>query len=110
MLFRKRILTDTELIPVVTDLIAGIQRIHAIDRYLALGEEHPAELESLDHSYPTRDGDEYDRMLETERKRADDAELALDRLRSRRSVRLALALSRPFRRTFQMVRSWRKRG
>ena len=49
------------------------------------------------------------RALEAEKKRADEAERALNRLRNRRSVRFALAVARPFRGLFRSVRTWKKR-
>ena len=109
MFFRKRVLTDSELIPVVTDLIANIGRLHAFDQrlsfvegYFGLDEKH------LDDAARPIEGEEL-RALEAERKRADEAERALYRLRNRRSVKVALALARPFRGLFQTVRSWKKR-
>jgi hypothetical protein len=98
MMFRKRILTDAELVPVVTDVLASLERIHAMEARLssiALPGERVEE--------PTSEA------LEAERKRAEDAERALDRLRNRRSVRLALAVSQMFRPLFRGVRAWKKR-
>jgi hypothetical protein len=97
MMFRKRILTDTELVPVVTDVLASLERIHAMEaRLSSIGfPTEPIEM-------PTSDA------LEAERKRAEQAELALDRLRNRRSVRFALAVSQMFRPLFRAVRSWKK--
>ena len=100
MFFRKRILTDSELIPVVTDVIAGLQRIHAIEAQLS---------STLLRSDQTVD-DQIPGTLEAERKRADDAERALDRLRNRRSVKVALSISQFFRPMFRRVRSWKKRS
>ena len=39
LFFRKRVLTDTELIPVVADLLAAIPRFHGVDRRLTVVEE-----------------------------------------------------------------------
>ncbi len=98
MMFRKRILTDTELVPVVTDVLAGLERIHAME----------ARLSSI--AFPREPAEEpTSEALEAERKRAEEAELALDRLRNRRSVRLALGLSQVFRPLFRAVRSWKKK-
>jgi hypothetical protein len=101
MVFRKRVLTDGELIPVVTDLIASIDRIHSIDTRLAalegrLGGDRPAA--TIDES----------RALRAERRRAEAAERDLQRLRNRRSVKLALAMAKPFARVFHVVRTWKK--
>jgi hypothetical protein len=111
MMFRKRILTDHELIPVVTDLIANIERIHTIEKRLALFEgAFEPERTALDrHTGPELSAEER-LSLETERKRADEAERALNRLRNRRSVKLALALARPTRGVFRAVRSWKTKG
>ena len=109
MFFRKRVLTDTELVPVVADLLASIPRFHSVDQRLFVVEE------LLGLSEPTADRpggmDEADAMgvLEAERKRADEAERALYRLRNRRSVRVALAFARPFQGLFRTVRAWKKR-
>ncbi len=109
LIFRKRVLTDSELIPVVTDLIANIGRLHAFDQRLSFVEGYfGLEEKHLDSAARPIEGEEI-RALEAERKRADEAERALDRLSNRRSVKMALALSRPFRGLFQTVRSWKKR-
>lgn len=99
IVFRKRILTDTELIPVVTDVIASLQRVHAIEQ--KIGAVVRSQGVDFKQQAPS--------SLEAERKRADDAERALKRLQSRRSVRLALAVARPFRGMFRTVRSWKKK-
>ncbi len=108
MFFRKRVLTDTELVPVVADLPQH-PRFHSVDQRLSVVEE------LLGLSEPTADRpggmDEADAMgaLEAERKHADEAERALYRLRNRRSVRVALAFPRPFQGLFRTVRAWKKR-
>jgi hypothetical protein len=96
--FRKRIMTDSELIPVVSDVITSLHRFHAV-------EERLKSMLSSDGA----DGALSTSSVEAERIRADKAERALDRLQNRRSVRLALALSRPFRPLFRTVRSWKKK-
>ena len=98
MFFRKRILTDTELIPVVNDVLASLQRIQATEERLA---ETVFRSEAAEE--PTS------ALLDAERKRADAAERALNRLSNRRSVRFAMAMSRPFRPLFRSVRSWKKK-
>lgn len=103
MMFRKRILTDNELVPVVTDLIANTQRIHTIQERLSRVEDEFEASMRQDRPSP----DDIAR-LEAERKRAEKAERALYRLTNRRSVRLALALSRPFKPFFRTIRSWKK--
>jgi hypothetical protein len=107
LFFRKRLLTDTELIPVVTDLIANTQRLRAIDEHFS-SVEGRLEREGALEPPTVRATEEHRRALDAERKRADEAERALTRLRNRRSVRLALALSRPTRGLFRMVRSWKR--
>lgn len=108
MMFRKRVLTDRELVPVVTDLIANIERINTIEQRLGLVEDRLSR-EGIDRrsSAPVVEGGD-PRRVEVERKRAEKAELALDRLRNRRSVRMALALARPTQGIFRVVRSWKK--
>lgn len=110
MLFRKRVLTDSELLPVVTDLIAHTQRLHRIDTRLKAIEGQmkkagitPRRADAAFGEYVPRSA------VEAERARADAVESELSRLRNRRSVRFALALSRPFRPLFQAVRSWKKK-
>lgn len=107
MFFRKRVLTDSELIPVVTNLIASVRKIHTIDERLSSIEDRLLQRGILNSnsSVQRREGRS---SLEAEKKRADDAERALNRLRNRRSVRLALSISRPTRGVFRMVRSWKK--
>jgi hypothetical protein len=108
MFFRKRVLTDSELIPVVTDLIASLHRIHTIEDRLA-STQGRLQREGIHVSRgtgPLRDPDPG--TIEAERKRADTAERDLERLRNRRSVKLALALARPTRGVFRAVRSWKK--
>ena len=100
MVFRKRVLTDRELIPVVTDLIASVGRIHSIDTRVAALEDRIGVAPSV--------SEETARTLRHERRRADAAERDLQRLRNRRSVRLALAIARPFGRLFQAVRTWKR--
>ncbi|MGA9275457.1 hypothetical protein [Ilumatobacter sp.] len=97
MVFRKRVLSATELTPVVTDLIASVERIHSIDVRLTAIE---GQLE------PGQEGDDAPAVAH-ERRRADAAERNLRRLRSRRSVRLALVLVSPLRRPIQRVRTWK---
>lgn len=116
LVFRKKILTDSELIPVVADVIANIGRIHSFDVRLSSVEavlEHEGEPD-----LPVLEGgsDTFRRALEAEKQRADkaekragDAEQAFARLSGRRSVRFALALSRPARGLFRRVRSWKKK-
>ena len=96
MFLRKRILTDTELIPVVSDVIASLHRVHVLENRLSTALAGGVDVPSSE-------------ALESERRRADEAELALNRLQNRRSVKLALALSRPFRPLFRAVRSWKKK-
>lgn len=108
-MFRKKVLTDTELIPVVTDLIASTQRIHTIDQRLSAIESRLAGSRLVPGggaSGPPASSEPG--SLEAERKRADDAERALDRLRNRRSVKVALALAKPSRGAFRTIRSWKK--
>jgi hypothetical protein len=107
MMLRKRVLTDSELVPVVTDLIANLQRVHAIDQRLASVESllTGKGLSNLRTAPPSLD----QASLAAETKRADDAEHALTRLRSRRSVKVALGLARPTRGLFRTIRSWKKR-
>ena len=109
LFFRKRVLTDTELIPVVADLLAAIPRFHSVDRRLTIVEERLGLSASTPDRLGGEDGSDVRRALEAEKKRADEAERALNRLRNRRSVKLALAVARPFRRLFQSVRTWKKR-
>jgi hypothetical protein len=98
MMFRKRILIDSELIPVVTDVQASLERLHAME----------ARLSSI--AFPAQAVDEpTSEALAAERNRADEAEIALDRLRNRRSVRFSLAVSQVFRPLFSAVRSWKKK-
>ena len=109
IMFRKKVLTDTELIPVVTDLIASTQRIHTIDQRLSAIESRLAGSRLVPGggaSGPPASSEPG--SLEAERKRADDAERALDRLRNRRSVKVALALAKPSRGAFRTIRSWKK--
>lgn len=96
--FRKRILTDSELIPVVSDVITSLHRVYAVEKRL----KSMLSSDGADGALSTS-------SVEAERRRADQAERALDRLQNRRSVRLALALSRPFRPLFRAVRSWKKK-
>ena len=98
MMFRKRILTDSELIPVVADVLASLERLHAMEARLSTIAFPGQQVEE-----PTSE------VLEAERKRAEEAEIALDRLRNRRSVRFALAVSQVFRPLFKTVRTWKKR-
>lgn len=100
--FRKRILTDSELIPVVTDLIASIQRIHTIEHWLSSGQVRQAG--GVAHLVGESDPD----TVRALRRRAEAAERNLERLRNRRSVKLVLALARPTRGVFRAVRSWKK--
>lgn len=107
--FRKRVITDSELIPVVTDLISNIERIHTIDERLSSIEVRMARTEKRDLRLAEQRNEEQRRSLEAQKKRADAAEQALDRLRHRRSVRMALAAARPSRAIFRAVRSWKKK-
>jgi hypothetical protein len=109
MLFRKHVLTDSELTPVVADILASIPRLQSVDRRLTTIERSLGIGGSLSEQSNGEDGTEGISMLEAERKRADDAERALYRLRNRRSVRFALAVSRPFKGMFRSIRSWKKR-
>jgi len=109
LFFRKRVLTDSELIPVVADLLASIPRFHSVDRRLSVVEDHLGLGELTVDRLGGTDGSDVMRALEVEKKRADDAERALHRLHNRRSVRLALAVARPFRGLFRTVREWKKR-
>jgi hypothetical protein len=106
MMFRKRVVTDTELVPIVTDLMANIQRIHTIEKRLSYVEGRVDPDRGRDHR-AADDSDEGVRSLEAERERAEDAERALNRLQNRRSVKIALALSRPFKPLFRTVRLWK---
>jgi hypothetical protein len=109
MMFRKHVRTDSELVPIVTDLIASLQRIHTIDERLTSVEDL-LDRESLLHpGAPGHGTEESRRSLDAEKRRADKAQRELDRLRSRRSVRMALAMARPTRGVFRAVRSWKKR-
>ena len=101
MFFRKRVLTDSELIPVVNDLIATMQRVQSMERRLATT-LHSLEDRGIDTAEPPL------AAVEEERERADAAEAELERLRNRRSVRLGLAMARPMRGVFRTVRSWKK--
>jgi hypothetical protein len=110
MLFRKRVLTDSELVPVVTDLIANLYRIRSIEERLDAALSRLAEPELADSQMsPSKEGAPLSESAEAARRRAELAEQALARLRNRRSVRMALALSRPTRGLFRAVRSWKKR-
>ena len=124
--FRKRVLTDNELIPVVTDLLASVDRLRGMDKRLSSVE---AQLESVDGIGPQLKalvqqfetiGDGLnggvmrlaaidDKALQSVRRRAESAERDLARLRNRRSVKLALLLARPFRRPFRAIRTWKSR-
>ena len=116
MMFRKRVLTDSELIPVVTDLIASTHRIQTIDDRLSLIEDrlgrggsdrigsNPPGAGSGVSVSSTDDR----RPIDAETRRADEAERALHRLRNRRSVKVALAVARPFQGVFRAVRSWKR--
>ena len=108
MFFRKKVLTDTELVPVVTDLISSLHRIRAMEDRLAstLGRLEQDRIEIS----PSRDPfpEPVPGSIEAERSRADRAERELESLRSRRSVKMALALARPARGIFRAVRSWKK--
>ena len=106
MVFRKHVLVDTELVPVVTELISKLGRIASIEQRLSAIEQGTTVLVP---SASTVGDDKLARALASEKKRADAAELAFRRLRSRRSVRLALAAARPSRAIFRAVRSWKKR-
>ncbi|HEX2154036.1 MAG TPA: hypothetical protein VHL52_08655 [Acidimicrobiia bacterium] len=107
MFFRKRLLTDSELTPVITDLIANIERIRTIDNKLS-AIENRLNLDGIGANTAGHFESEDPVALEAERKRADEAERALYRLRNRRSVKLALTMSRPARGIFRTVRSWKK--
>ena len=108
--FRKRILTDSELIPVVSDVIGTLHRIHAVEARLSsmLGGKWAEGVSSM-RDVDLAEGGVSPNAVEAERKRADEAERELYRLRNRRSVRLALAMSKPFRPLFRAVRSWKKK-
>jgi hypothetical protein len=106
--FRKRILTDSELIPVVSDVIASLHRVHAVEKRLSSIMNADRGLGGMAIT-PDAVGGMPPSTLEAERKRADEAERALYRLRNRRSVRLALAMSKPFRPLFRSVRSWKQK-
>jgi hypothetical protein len=108
MFFRKRVLTDNELVPVVSDLISSLHRIHAIEARLSATQNRlRAERVPITSDAP-RPNESAPDTLEAERARAEAAERELERLRSRRSVRLALAMARPWRGVFRAVRSWKK--
>jgi hypothetical protein len=109
MFFRKKILTDRELIPVVTDLLSSVQRIHTIDERLA-SVERRLQGEGIQPRKPAASSAEPDTgSSDAMRKRAEAAERDLERLRSRRSVRFALAMAQPTRGLFRTVRSWKKK-
>jgi hypothetical protein len=108
MLFRKRVLTDSELIPVVTDLIGNLQRIHTIDERLS-SIENQLGMEEVQTRVGRLIRESDPESIEALKRRVETAESELQRLRDRRSVRLALALSKPFRPIFQTVRSWKKK-
>lgn len=108
LVLRKRVLTDRELIPVVTDLLASLDRIHALDdafdrleRFTAPGGGKSEATAGPEPASPSE--------VESLRRRARRAERELKRLRSRRSVRLALAAARPFKSVFRKVRAWKQR-
>jgi hypothetical protein len=108
MLFRKRVLTDSELVPVVTDLISNLQRIHTIEQELTAIQRRLDE-EGVRRRPKTSQIGEMDLdSVEAWKKRAEAAERKLKRLRNRRSVKLALALARPTRGVFRAVRSWKR--
>ena len=101
--FRKRVLTDHELVPVVADLITSLDRIRAIEAGAPRPTAQPHRQQSPETGTST---EELNRL----RRRAKRAEHDLARLRGRRSVRLALAAARPFRIVFSMVRNLKHRG
>lgn len=103
LVFRKRVTTDSDLVPVVTDLIAGLDRLHALDREVAALTKRTASLQSEAPKATAATTEASDRA-----RQESAAERDLRRLRSRRSVRLALALSSPFGRVFRLVRTWKK--
>jgi hypothetical protein len=102
------VLTDTELIPVVTDVIAHIGRIQTVDQRLSFIEGYLGLQGKTERGDSGGLGREQLSELAAEKQRADDAERALERLRNRRSVRVALTVSKPFRGLFRTVRSWKK--
>jgi hypothetical protein len=108
MLFRKRVLTDSELVPVVTDLIANLQRIHTIEQELTAIQRRLDEEGVRRRPKRSQIGEMDVDSVEAWKKRAEAAERNLKRLRNRRSVKLALALARPTRGVFRAVRSWKK--
>lgn len=120
MVFRKRVPTDHELVPMTTELVSRAHRISALDaRLQALestlestrqagrsGERFPAAEERA------RAAEERARQAE-ERARASQGREAhtkqqLQRVLNRRSVRASLWFARPFRPLFRTVRSWRR--
>jgi hypothetical protein len=101
LFFRKRVSTDSELIPVITGLIASLRRVDEIEERLASIEDR-VERDS-------REGKQFDealRMVGAANEKADAARQDLNRMANRRSVRLALTFSRLFRPLFKAVRSW----
>ena len=103
---RKRILTDSALVPVVTELLATAERVRDLDGVV----EHEVARQLKHQSGTTLDGPSLpadaeggDSLVE----RAESAERELARLKNRRSVRFALWLARPFKGLFRGVRRWR---
>lgn len=106
MLLRKRVLTDSELVPVVSDLIRSIQRVEDIEERLAEIETFFGKTGITEHPTLERIGEYIHKsVFDSEKARADTAERNLTRLKNRRSVRFALALARPFRPVFKKIRS-----
>ena len=109
MFLRKRVLTDKELIPVVTDLIAGVQRIADVDERLSTL-ERSLEAEGIrPRQAAATPGETENGSITALRTQLAATERDLERLRSRRSVRMALAMARPSRGIFRLVRSWKKK-
>lgn len=106
MVLRKRVPTDEELSPVVTELIARAHRITAIDARI---EAIEAVLGNKIHTAGRNAGSGSRTPVSgSAESRAAAAERDLERLRSRRSVRFALAMSRPLKPVFQALRSLRR--
>lgn len=96
MVFRKRIESGQDLAPLVERLTSELDRCDGIE----------AELSRLRREISA--GGPEDSTLAEARRRAAAAEHELERLRSRRSVRIALTVARPFGGIFRTVRTWRR--
>jgi hypothetical protein len=103
---RKRLLTDSALVPVVTELLATAERVRNLDGVVEQEVARQLEHQSgttLDGPTLSPDAENVSSLV----KRAESAERELERLKNRRSVRFALWIARPFKGLFRGVRRWR---